>query len=64
MPNNCLGIATTSMASPKPRAIPTPSAMEGRTVFLRAKTSALPRTFQFTTISGRNIPIKEYRAGT
>ena len=40
----------------KPSPIPIPSSAESATLFFDAKASALPRTMQFTTISGINIP--------
>ncbi len=46
--------AVRDMVNPRP--IPRPSATERTTEFLEAKTSALPRGIQFTTIRGINIP--------
>ncbi len=47
----------------KPKPMKKPSAVEWRTLFFDAKTSALANGIQFTTINGINIPKDLSRSG-
>jgi hypothetical protein len=61
-PNGSRISANTVRDKVNPRPMPRPSAIERTTEFLEAKTSALPKGIQLTTMRGINIPRSRYSA--
>ena len=62
-PNNSRTQLKSVIARVKPSPMPSPSSMEARGGFLKAKDSARAKMMQFTTISDINTPSVSYRSG-